>query len=55
MLIKVKRLGTQIISASPEYEECQRIAHEHNMPLADVYTMVQQEIAKAIPENFFQD
>ncbi|GAC1431359.1 MAG: nickel pincer cofactor biosynthesis protein LarC [Ktedonobacteraceae bacterium] len=51
MLIKVKRLGTQIISASPEYEECQRIALEHNMPLADVYAVVQQWIAKTIPEN----
>ena len=51
LLIKVKRLGTHIISAAPEYEECQRIAHEHNIPLADVYTRVQQEIAKAISEN----
>ncbi len=55
MLIKVKRLGTQIISASPEYEECQRIAHEHSVPLADVYAMAQQWIAKAIPENILQE
>ena len=48
MLIKVKRLGTHIISASPEYEECQRIAHEHTMPLADVYTMAQQAITNTI-------
>jgi len=51
MLIKVKRLGTHIISASPEYEECQRIAHEHNVPLADVYTLAQQWIAKVVSEN----
>ena len=51
MLIKVKRLGSQIISASPEYEECQRIAHERDMPLADVYVLAQQWIAKAISEN----
>ncbi len=48
MLIKVKRLGTQIISASPEYEECQRIAHEHNMPLADIYTITQKWIANTL-------
>ena len=48
MLIKVKRLGTHIISASPEYEECQRIAHEHNIPLADVYTITQNWIANTL-------
>jgi len=37
MLVKVKRLGERIISVSPEYEECQRVAKEHNLPLADVY------------------
>ena len=48
MLIKVKRLGTQVISASPEYEECQRIAHERNIPLMDVYAVAQQAIATTI-------
>ncbi len=48
MLIKVKHLGTHIISASPEYEECQRIAHEHDMPLADVYTVTQKWIANTL-------
>ncbi len=37
MLVKVKRLGEQIISAAPEFEECQRVANEHNLPLTDVY------------------
>jgi uncharacterized protein (TIGR00299 family) protein len=37
MLVKVKRLGERIISVAPEYEECQRVAKEHNMPLAEVY------------------
>ncbi len=48
ILIKVKCLGSHIISASPEYEECQRIAHEHNMPLADVYTITQKWIANTL-------
>ena len=55
MLIKVKRLGTQIISASPEYEECQRIAQKHNIPLADVYTIAQQAIATSVLENVSHD
>jgi uncharacterized protein (TIGR00299 family) protein len=42
--VKVKRLGTHILSATPEYEECQRIARERDMPLAEVYEIVQQVI-----------
>ncbi|GCF08846.1 LarC family nickel insertion protein [Dictyobacter arantiisoli] len=37
MLVKVKRLGEQVVSVAPEYEECQRIAKAHALPLADVY------------------
>ena len=48
MVIKVKRLGTKIVSAAAEYEECQRIASEHKMPLADVYGVAQHWIAKTI-------
>jgi uncharacterized protein (TIGR00299 family) protein len=43
--VKVKRLGTRIISASPEYEECRRIARERDIPLEEVYAVVQQAIA----------
>ncbi len=45
IVVKVKRLGSRIISASPEYEECRRIARERNMPLDEVYAVVQQAIA----------
>ncbi len=48
LLVKVKHIGAQIISAAPEYEECQRIAREQNMPLADVYAVVQHWIATII-------
>ncbi len=48
MLVKVKRLGSKIISASAEYEECQRIANERDIPLADVYTLAQHWIARTI-------
>jgi uncharacterized protein (TIGR00299 family) protein len=37
MLVKIKRLGQHIISASPEYEDCQRVAREQNLPLEEVY------------------
>ena len=48
MLIKVKRLGTRILSAAPEFEECQRIAREKSLPLATVYEVAQHSIASAI-------
>jgi uncharacterized protein (TIGR00299 family) protein len=45
--MKVKRLGNRIISAAPEYEDCQRLALEKDLPLEDVYDVVQQ-VMKAI-------
>jgi uncharacterized protein (TIGR00299 family) protein len=43
--VKVKRLGVRVISAAPEYEECRRIAQERDMPLEEVYEVVQHTIA----------
>ena len=48
MMVKVKRLGARVISASPEYEDCQRIALERNMPLEEVYEVARQAIASII-------
>ena len=48
MSVKVKRLGTRIISAAPEYEDCQRIALQRNMPLEEVYEVARQAIASSI-------
>lgn len=48
MLVKVKYLGEQLISASPEYEECARVARERNIPLADVYEVARSEVQTLI-------
>src|SRR5229473_1448313 len=48
MLVKVKRLGTRIISATPEYEECRRVALQRNMPLEEVYVVAQHAIESTI-------
>jgi len=42
--MKVKRLGKHVINATPEYEECQRIALEKGLPLEDVYAIARQVI-----------
>ena len=42
MNVKVKRLGSHIISVAPEYEECKRIAQEQDIPLAQVYEVAQR-------------
>ncbi len=42
MLVKVKRLGSHIISVAPEYEQCRRIAREQDLPLAQVYEVAQR-------------
>lgn len=47
-VVKVKRLGGRIVSAAPEYEECQRIARERNIPLMEVYEVVQHTIATTL-------
>ena len=48
LLVKVKRLGTRVLSAAPEYEECRRIARAQHVPLAEVYEVARQVIARAI-------
>ncbi len=42
--MKVKRLGDRVISATPEYEDCQRIALEKGIPLEDVYEVARRVI-----------
>ncbi len=47
--MKVKRLGNRIISATPEYEDCQRIALEKGIPLEDVYEVARQVMKTTLP------
>jgi hypothetical protein len=49
--VKVKRLDGRAVSASPEYEDCRRIALETGMPLQDVYRAIQAEAASKLLEG----
>jgi uncharacterized protein (TIGR00299 family) protein len=46
--VKLKRLGTRVISAAPEYEDCRRLARARQVPLAEVYELARQVIASTI-------
>ncbi|GAC1462383.1 MAG: nickel pincer cofactor biosynthesis protein LarC [Ktedonobacteraceae bacterium] len=48
IIVKIKRLGSRVISIAPEYEECRRIALAQSIPLADVYESVHRAIQNVI-------
>jgi uncharacterized protein (TIGR00299 family) protein len=35
--IKLARLGDEVVNASPEYDDCLRLAREHSVPVKDVH------------------
>jgi len=43
--VKVVREGDALLRVAPEFEECRRIALEKNMPLLDVYKIIEREIS----------
>ncbi len=44
--VKVGKLGEKVVTASPEYEDCRRIAQETGVPLRDVMAAVMQAYAR---------
>jgi len=46
--VKVKRFQGKIVSVHPEYEDCRRIAEKQNIPLQEVYRIVQDEAFEKI-------
>lgn len=51
LIVKVKLLGNQVISAAPEYEDCRRLAQEHNLPLTEVYEVAREVINRTIIDS----
>ena len=41
--VKLKRLGDEILGATPEYEDCQRLADVHGVPVRLVYEAAQAQ------------
>lgn len=46
--VKVKRLDGKIIQATPEFDDCLRVAQAHQLPVADVFREVQAAAAQWI-------
>jgi uncharacterized protein (TIGR00299 family) protein len=42
--VKIGKHKNQIMSVSPEYEDCKRIAEKHNIPLKKVYELTKKRI-----------
>lgn len=49
--VKVKRLEGKNVSISPEYEACRRVALERELPLQEVYRIVQREADATLLED----
>jgi len=41
--VKVKRFGEARVGLSPEFEDCRRLAREHDLPLQEVYRILTAE------------
>ncbi len=41
--VKIKRFMNDLVSVSPEYEDCRRLAREKNLPLQEVFSIIEQE------------
>jgi uncharacterized protein (TIGR00299 family) protein len=48
---KIKRFGKDIIAVSPEYDDCRRLALEHNLPLSEVSRIVESEARRYLNEH----
>ncbi|HID92945.1 MAG TPA: DUF111 family protein, partial [bacterium (Candidatus Stahlbacteria)] len=44
--VKVSLIDNKIKNITPEYEDCERIAREHHIPIKEVYEEVQNSIRK---------
>jgi len=48
--VKVLSRGGRVVSVSPEYEECRRIAKERQVPLKEVYDEAKKTAAALMAE-----
>ena len=49
--VKIKQFGQNLLAISPEYDDCRRLALEHNLPLHEVSRIVEIEARRYITEH----
>jgi hypothetical protein len=48
--VKIARLGEGAAKAAPEYEDCRRLAAEHQVPLREVYRAADHALEHELPD-----
>jgi len=43
--LKRKWLDSVLVQSVPEYEDCRRLAEQHNLPLQDIYNLIRENLA----------
>jgi len=49
--VKIKRFGQDILAVSPEYDDCRRLALEHNIPLLEVSRILEIEARQYLTKH----
>jgi hypothetical protein len=49
--VKIAEWGEGQVKASPEYEDCRRLAEAHGVPLRDVYRAVEAAVGQSLPDR----
>lgn len=49
--VKVGRIGDELVTAAPEYEDCRRLAIENNVPLRRIYETVHETARRVLAEG----
>jgi hypothetical protein len=49
--VKIKRFGQDILAVTPEYDDCRRLALEHNIPLLEVSRILEIEARQYLTKH----
>jgi hypothetical protein len=49
--VKIKRFEQDIVAISPEYDDCRRLALEHNLPFQEVSRIIENEARRYLVEH----
>ncbi len=50
--VKVGKLGDRVVKATPEYEDCRRLALEHGVALPEIFKIADQSIQQWLEQEW---